>query len=100
MALSYQDLKELRPGALIRICVDLDYTSSIDVICTFNKIDDFRAASVQIDCQEIGSFWFDLDVEIFLVAPSMEALPLEDWAGLAHLLHPKLQKRVLEWFKI
>ena len=54
------------------------------------------------DClfEETGDFLFwRRQNEISLVAHSLESVPLEDWAGLAHLLHPKLKMRVEEWLK-
>jgi len=37
--------------------------------------------------------------EVKVIAPSFQELPLEDWAGIAHLLHPELKIRVQEWLR-
>ena len=43
-----------------------------------------------------NTFW-RYPSEVSLIASTMESIPLEDWAGLAHLLHPKLKERVEKW---
>ena len=99
MALSEEDLAKLQPGSLVLVDSNLQNTFTV---FTVREIYQDDPVVLYLTTQEMyettGRFWPVVVEEISsLIAPSLEAVPLEDWAGLAHLLHPKLKERVKQW---
>ena len=106
MALSEKDLANLQPGALLLVkCWGHDgfYRSLIFTLkdthpplIFFWGREDVSQVSY-LTGQEFERHYFFSHREVTLIAPSFESVPLEDWASLAHLLHPKLKERVEKW---
>ena len=91
MALSEEDLAKLQPGNLV-IWYKVIYTIQEVKLTLTGKTSLLSFEEIE----DLGYFW-TLPRDVFLVASSLEAVPLEDWAGLVHLLHPKLKERVEKW---
>ena len=103
MALSDQEIVKIQPGALISLPrylapVDESLILTVEKFTWSGVTSVFRLQTLEFKFLETGPTRFLLTPNsISFVASSLEAVPPEDWAGLAHLLHPKLQERVEEW---
>jgi len=97
MALSKDDLAKIQPGALV--CLSFPYLNGRILTIKRARHSLTRISGILCSFLEVESEHFILYEEIIWAVSSLENVPLEDWAGLAHLLHPKLKTRVEEWLK-
>jgi len=99
MALSDKDLAEIKPGCLVRVdWVFYQVNGSLKESIVTVKSVFLSEGGFNFTFEEtrFTIFW-RYPSEVSLIASTMESIPLEDWAGLAHLLHPKLKERVEQW---
>ena len=87
--------RQLKPGVLVLPqCDDLP---SWHHILTIDNVEVGDTGAIFSFLEKSGGPIYLFPWEVMWVADSLESVPLEDWASLAHLLHPKLKTRVHEW---
>ena len=111
MALSDEDLEKFRRGSLVLVNLRqfekiFPFLTPTIVTVSHSRDEEGDHFGLRLDdpipdylfFEETGEKDFILfRDELTLIASSLEAVPLEDWASLAHLLHPKLKERVEKW---
>ena len=95
-------VKKIQPGSLILVSLNL----SSHRVMTLKKW--YQPWNYPEPYSTLLDFTFEEEDEISrllllneieFISSSLEAVPLEDWAGLIHLLHPKLRTKVQEWLQ-
>jgi len=100
--------EEIQPGNLIRVTIftfperHFGQIEQIEQILTCRSLE-LGKHHWERKILRVEEFSRPLDFRrgrnLTLIARSLEEVPLEDWSGIAHLLHPKLRIRVQEWIQ-
>ena len=98
------NLKFFQPGNLV--LVDREGSPTVFIISEVKVISSLSANPIlKIISDEVvtisegkssNRMYYLYEDEVKLVSPSIQEVPLEDWASLIHLLHPQLRFRVQE----
>ena len=97
---------KFRPGDLIKIS---GFPPVVFVITEVHLVSEAYSSPVyklvSDEVVELASrrtyyrIYYACENEVQIIAPSLQEVPLEDWASLIHLLHPQLQHRVRQWIQ-